>query len=173
MRLCCSHILKNRFSHAEVQYLSQVTHLVSRDSIKSVFGFRPDSTQTGLYSHRRWLEALNFGFRQKMDCTICVTKTKTLISCAVTAQLICAFVFAYAKADFLTTQLIFHSCSNSLRYSHNIIISFILLVGSSEGDHFSNNRREGYYRCLCRQWIEESLTRHSLSGEYSASYHQL
>ena len=62
--------------------------------------FRPGSTQTGLYSHSRWLEALHFGFRKKMDCTICVTKTKTLISCAVTAQLICAFVFAYAKSTF-------------------------------------------------------------------------
>ena len=28
---------------------------------------------------------------------ICVAKTKMLISCAVTAQLICAFVFAYAS----------------------------------------------------------------------------
>ena len=26
-------------------------------------GFRPGPTQTGLYSHRRWLEAGNFGFR--------------------------------------------------------------------------------------------------------------
>ena len=26
-------------------------------------GFQPGSTQTGLYSHRRWLEAENFGFR--------------------------------------------------------------------------------------------------------------
>ena len=32
-----------------------------------------------------------------MDCTICVAKTKVLISCAVTAQLICVFVFANAK----------------------------------------------------------------------------
>ena len=63
-------------------------------------GFRPGATQTGLYSHRRWLEALYFGFGKKMDCTICVTKTKTLISCAVTAQLICTFVFAYAKSRF-------------------------------------------------------------------------
>ena len=35
-----------------------------------------------------------------MDCTICVAKTKALISCAVIAQLICAFVFAYAKRRF-------------------------------------------------------------------------
>ena len=35
-----------------------------------------------------------------MDCTICVAKTKTLISFAVTAKLICVFVFAYAKSRF-------------------------------------------------------------------------
>ena len=29
-----------------------------------------------------------------------VAKTKPLISCAVTVQLICAFVFAYAKSRF-------------------------------------------------------------------------
>ena len=32
------------------------------------------------------------------DCTIHEAKTKALISCAVTAQLICVFVFAYAKS---------------------------------------------------------------------------
>ena len=41
-----------------------------------------------------------------MDRTICVAKTKALISCAVTAQLICVFVYAYAKKNgFLTTRL--------------------------------------------------------------------
>ena len=35
-----------------------------------------------------------------MDCTIFVAKTKALISFAVTAKLICAFVFAYAKVRF-------------------------------------------------------------------------
>ena len=43
-----------------------------------------------------------------------VVKTKALISCAVTAQLICVFIFAYADflvlifayADFLVQQLI-------------------------------------------------------------------
>ena len=34
------------------------------------------------------------------DCTIRVVKTKVLISCAVTAQLICAFVFAQVKIHF-------------------------------------------------------------------------
>ena len=35
-----------------------------------------------------------------MDCTIRVAKTKALISFAVTAKLICVFVFAYAKSWF-------------------------------------------------------------------------
>ena len=35
-----------------------------------------------------------------MNCTIYVAKTKTLISFAVTAKLICVFVFAYAKSPF-------------------------------------------------------------------------
>ena len=55
-------------------------------------GFRPGPTQTRLYSHRRWLEAGNFGFRKYRNCTIRVSKTK--------AKLICAFVFAYADCWF-------------------------------------------------------------------------
>ena len=39
------------------------------------------------------------GFK-KRNCTIRVAKTKALISCAVTAQLICGFVFAYADCWF-------------------------------------------------------------------------
>ena len=35
-----------------------------------------------------------------MDCTIYVAKTKVLISCEVIFQLICVFVFAYAKSRF-------------------------------------------------------------------------
>ena len=65
--------------------------------------FRPGPTQTGLYSYRRWIEASNFGFRKKRGCTIRMAKTKALISCAVTAQLICVFVFAYEKAGSLIT----------------------------------------------------------------------
>ena len=55
--------------------------------------FRPGLTQTGLFSQRRRLEDWNLGFKKKSDCTIFVEK-KAQISCAVTAQLICAFVFA-------------------------------------------------------------------------------
>ena len=63
-------------------------------------GFRPGSTQTGLYNYTRWLEACNFVYRKSRYCTICVAKTKALISFVVTAKLICIFVFAYAKSRF-------------------------------------------------------------------------
>ena len=62
--------------------------------------FRPGPTQTRLNKHRRWLKAGNFGFRKKRNRTIRVAKTKALISFAVTAKLICAFVFVYANCCF-------------------------------------------------------------------------
>ena len=37
---------------------------------------------------------------KKRECTICVAKTKVLISGAVTARLICDFVYAYADCWF-------------------------------------------------------------------------
>ena len=43
---------------------------------------------------------LKFGFRKKRKCTICVAKTKALISFTVTTKLICVFVFAYADSWF-------------------------------------------------------------------------
>ena len=46
-------------------------------------GFWPGLTQSRLYNHRRWLEAVNFRFRKKRDCTIYLVKTKTLISASV------------------------------------------------------------------------------------------
>ena len=46
-----------------------------------------------------WLEASNCGFKTR-DCSICAAKTKVLNSGLVTMQLICAFVFTYAKCRF-------------------------------------------------------------------------
>ena len=63
-------------------------------------GFQPGPTQTRLYRHRRWLKAQNFGFIKKRDNATYVSKTKALISCAGTAQLICALVFVYSKSRF-------------------------------------------------------------------------
>ena len=45
-------------------------------------------------------EAGNFGLRKERNCTIRVAKTKALISFAVTAKLISAFVFAYVECWF-------------------------------------------------------------------------
>ena len=45
------------------------------------------------------LEILDLGSRG-IDCTIRVAKTRALINFAVTAKLICVFVFAYAKRQF-------------------------------------------------------------------------
>ena len=75
----------------------------------SLRGPWPGQTQTRLCSHRRWLEAWNFEFRKKRDCSIHVAKWKALISCAVnyrTEQLICSFVFRTQNSSFLRRRLI-------------------------------------------------------------------
>ena len=59
----------------------------------SGFPTRSD-TNRAQYSLRSRLEAWNFGYKKKRKYTIRVAKTKALISFAVTAKLICAFVFA-------------------------------------------------------------------------------
>ena len=65
-------------------------------------GFRPGPTRTALCSHRRLLEALNFGFGKKRDLAIYVAKTKTLVGCAVTS----ATLFSHMQnAHLLMTQL--------------------------------------------------------------------
>ena len=53
-----------------------------------------------LCSNRNRLEALNFGLKKKSKCIIHVAETKALISFAVTAKLVCVFVFAYANCWF-------------------------------------------------------------------------
>ena len=85
-------------------FVSGIRYDMSRVTSNPVNGVSDQCrTQTGLYS-LRWLEALNFGFKKKRDCTIYLAKTKALIRCMITMQLIC--VFAYAKTSFLKTWLI-------------------------------------------------------------------
>ena len=95
------------------------------------FGFRPGLPQTGLYSHRSRLEARNFGFKKKKDCSVRVVKTKALISFAVTAQLIRGFVLAYANCWF--SHAVAHlSLFNQLILSASLLsLSTLLLVDSS------------------------------------------
>ena len=82
-----------------------------REKINNL-SFRPGQTQTGLYSQRSRLEAGNFGFRKKRNCTICIAKTKALISFAVTMKLNCVFVFAYAGCWFSheVAQIVYTYC---------------------------------------------------------------
>ena len=95
-------------------------------------GFRPGLTQIRLRSLWKWLEAWNLVFRKKRDCTIRVAKTKTLISFAVTAKLICVFVFAYAKIRFshVAAQL-FTVKYLSCRYKCNCNVWWNFIDGSS------------------------------------------
>ena len=54
----------------------------------------------GICLRNEMVRGSKFWFRKKRDCTIYMAKTKALISCAVTVQLICSFVFTYAKIWF-------------------------------------------------------------------------
>ena len=66
---------------------------------------------------------------KKSNCTIREAKTKALISCAVTAQLICAFVFAYAKSVFLIPAE--HIVLVSVSVLHNISGTVLSFFSSS------------------------------------------
>ena len=57
------------------------------------------SNQVG-HRNRCKIEALDFLFKKKRDCTICVAKTKASTSFAVTEKLVCAFLSAYADCWF-------------------------------------------------------------------------
>ena len=67
-----------------------------------------------------------------MDCTIYVVKTKTQISCTVTSQLICAFVFAYAKSRFPHDAAHKFVCELSVFLTHPLVT--ILMVVQSLGN---------------------------------------
>ena len=81
-----------------------------------------------MYSYRRWLEAWNFRFRKERDGTIYVANTKALISFAVTAKLICFFVFAYAKCWFSHDATHIGTCyaDEVLKSTHNLCYRAIL-----------------------------------------------
>ena len=68
-------------------------------------GFMTRSDINDQYSLVKRLEACNFKFK-KRDCAIQEAKTKALISCAITAQPVCDFVFTLVKIRFCVTRLI-------------------------------------------------------------------
>ena len=64
-----------------------------------MFPTRSDTIQA--LQPQKMAKGLKFQIYEVEDCTIGhVAKTKVLIRCAVTAQLICAFVLTYAKSRF-------------------------------------------------------------------------
>ena len=54
---------------------------------------------------QKMARSLNFQLYEVEGCTIYIATRKALISCVVTAQLICAFVFTYAESRFFMMQL--------------------------------------------------------------------
>ena len=75
---CCFHFTTEL--HVDQQTYTKLTEPPHKTNN---LGFRRGPIQTSLYSHRSRLEALNFGFMKKRDCSTCAVKTKTLISFAV------------------------------------------------------------------------------------------
>ena len=53
-----------------------------------------------MYSHKTIARGLKFRIYEVDGGTHYVSKINALVSCAVTAHLVCAFVFAYAKGRF-------------------------------------------------------------------------
>ena len=53
--------------HLISKYMRTIIWALSQENLS--LGFEPGSTQKGLYSHRRWLEAGNVGFRKNRDGT--------------------------------------------------------------------------------------------------------
>ena len=93
-----------------------------------------------------------------MNCTIRVAKTKALISCAVTAHLICVFVFAYADCWFSNAAAHFKRLIKEMLPGSDAVLPAIVILIH-------------VYRCLCLKskwtcinilsWKQESY-RHSL-----------
>ena len=61
---------------------------------------------------------IDLKFWKRRGCTICVAKTRRLISCAVTAKLISDFVFTYA--DYLFSDAADHVDGDNRSISHRV-----------------------------------------------------
>ena len=72
---------------------------------KSGFLTRSDTNQE--VQPQKLVRSLKFRFKKKRDCASCAVKTKALVSFAVTAQLICAFVLPIQIVGFLMWRLKF------------------------------------------------------------------
>ena len=112
LTLCEVEIYGGKYLHKSFDEAYEPVHETKQ------FWFRPGPTQTWLYNHRKRLEAWNFGFKKKRNCTIRVAETKALICFAVTAKLICTFVFTHAYCWFSHAAAHSHSICFMFRTSH-------------------------------------------------------
>ena len=92
-------LIRNKHIQQNNASLLNTLPYMSRIARNPVFGVsNPVATQTAVQP-QKMPRGLNFGFRNKRDWAIYVAKTRALISCAITAHLICTFVFTYAKKE--------------------------------------------------------------------------
>ena len=82
-----------------------------------------------------------------MECTISVAKTKALISCTVTAQLICTFVFAYAKNRFSNDMIYFVFQSN---YEVGIVRQFTFSSSLQRMSVITRNIMDPHMEVYCK-----------------------
>ena len=93
--------MAGQYSVIVLACLRQKKYDLSLISRKPVFGVPARSNTNQTVQPQKMARGLKF-WNYVEDGLCYVAKTKEqLISCAVTMQLICAFVFAYAKAGFL------------------------------------------------------------------------
>ena len=81
---------------------------------KPVFGVSDD------VRHKPGCTATEDGLRLKISDLENKAKTKALISCAVTAQLICAFVFTYKKIQFSHNEAHLFFCISMYMSAHTV-----------------------------------------------------
>ena len=84
--------------HLVMKHSLQVSLILHEKSC--IWGLQPGLTQTGLYSHKRWLEAWNFGLRKKSDLFNSKNKGADQLYCYRAADLHLGFSYMQ-KAGFL------------------------------------------------------------------------
>ena len=99
---------------------------------------RSNTNQT--VQSQKQARSLKFGIKEKEEGTIRVTKTKALISFAVTAKLICIFVFIYADCCFS------HEAAQMQgKYSHAHLMLLILFYLLQICSFFQKREEKGWY----------------------------
>ena len=81
----------------------------------------PNRSDTELFKHRRWLEAGNFGFGKKRNCTNHVVKTKMLISFAVSEKLLISFTVSAKLTIFVFANAICWFSDDAVHFSHEAV----------------------------------------------------